>query len=111
MTVVMSSADWESFHDYVPWITDDTAAQVRIDALGSWPAAALAYTRRRLSQLLDAPSSFSVPEYSESWSANISALEKNVTALEAIVPTDEGGGSFTVGRVVRHGRGARSGYR
>jgi hypothetical protein len=106
----MTDAEWASFGDYVPWQTDRDVVQARVDELGSWQAAALAYTRRKLNEILSAPTSFSVPgEYSESWDP--SNLAKQLAALEAIVPASEGGAGFGVGRLRRHGRGPSSGYR
>lgn len=107
----MTDAEWARFGDYVPWITDRAAVQVRVDDLGSWHAAALAYTRKLLGEHLSEPSSFSVPEYSESWTTNITELRKNMTELEGLVPADEGGASFSVGQMHRHGRDRRAGYR
>lgn len=108
MSVVVSEGEWAQFFDYVPWIADDTegraAVQIRIDDLGSWEAAALALTRRRLNEMLANPTSFSVPEYSESWSGNIDALKKSIETLEGLVPVEEGGAGLTVGVMTRNGR-------
>jgi hypothetical protein len=106
----MTDAEWASFGDYVPWITDREAVQARVDEIGSWQGAALAYTRRKLNEILSAPTSFSVPgEYSETWDP--SNLAKQLATLEALVPVDEGGAGFGVGVLRRRGRGRSAGYR
>lgn len=99
--------EWARFRSYVPAsiAADTDEIEARVLALGSWQRAALEYLRTFRAQLLTSPSSFSVPEYSESWSQNISSLDKLITELEAEIPGagDGGIGGTGVGKMVRVG--------
>lgn len=103
----LTADEWARFRSYVPTsiAADTDEIEARVLALGSWQKAAIEYLRTFRAQLLVNPSSFSVPEYSESWSQNISTLDKLVAELEAQVPGagDDGIGGTGVGRMVRVG--------
>lgn len=97
---------------YVPVaLLDDVAAAERALVLGSWQAAALEALRTFRASLLTSPTSFSVPEYSESWGGTIQGLEAVIDELAGLVPASAGGLGFSTGRLVRQGRSLRSGYR
>lgn len=80
----LSAEDLEHVRDYVSWTppTDDDL-HAAYDELGEWQAVAYRFTRRRLSELLGAPASFTVPGmYSEDNGPNITALGKSLGELQ-----------------------------
>lgn len=108
--MALTEDDYTLLRSYVTWDPPTREElDARFDTLGSWEAVALEAVRKRRSQLLDNPSSFSVGgEYSESWSANIEALTKMMNELEAMVPAGTAGGNaFGVAKLVRADRGSR----
>lgn len=106
--MAITADDLVLLREWVPWSPPtDAEVSARFDTLGSWQSVALGYTRRRLSEMLANPSSFSVGgEYSESWTGNISALSANVKLLEGMIPMDESapGAGFSSAQLVRPGR-------
>jgi hypothetical protein len=77
------------------------------DRLGSPEATALEVLRGRLADMLANPTKFSADgDFSESYEANIKALQAQIGGLEKVVPETVGGamGLVTTTRMVRAGR-------
>lgn len=86
-------SEWtrQPYYTPAPYIRQD---QMRVRAaVAEW------YVRARLSAMIDDPGSFSVDsgEYSESWTANMSALRERLKELQEMAPSD----ANAVGKLVR----------
>ena len=84
---------------------DDTDLEARYTRHGTVAATALEVIRGRLADILARPEQLRVEgDYSESWAANIKALQAKEQELVGLVVADGGAGGVQVARLTRVGR-------
>jgi hypothetical protein len=107
--VPLSAGDLSVVRSHVGSTSPPTDADLHAayDRLGSPEAVALEVLRGRLADMLANPTKFTADgDFTESYEANIKALQAQIATLEKVVPDTAGGamGLLTTSRMVRAGR-------